>query len=235
MIMADKPDYENIVMTRRQVRDFDKWAIESLKIPGVVLMENAGKNFADIIMPDIRDAGVKKICIFCGTGNNGGDGYVIARHLENNNFRTKVVIAGDVGKIAGDAKTNLEIIRNMGLKIENIGTAEMVSENKIAELMSDCDLVIDAIFGTGLTGQLRPEYQSLMNAINSVGRDIFAVDIPSGLDCDTGDPLGCAIKAKHTITFAAMKQGFLNAAAKQYTGQVDVASIGIAASLCHSE
>lgn len=228
MIMANKPDYENIVMTRQQVRDFDKWAIESLKIPGVVLMENAGKNFADIIMPDIRQAGLKKICIFCGTGNNGGDGYVIARHLENNNFQTKIVIVGDIGKIAGDAKVNLEIIRNIGLQIENLGTAEMVSQNIIADLMKDCDLVIDAIFGTGLTGQLRPEYQSLINAINSAGRDIIAVDIPSGLDCDTGTPLGCALKAKRTITFAAMKQGFLNAAAKQYTGKVDVASIGIA-------
>jgi NAD(P)H-hydrate epimerase len=226
MIMADKLD-ENIVMTRQQVRDFDKWAIESLKIPGVVLMENAGKNFADIIMPDIRQAGVKKICIFCGTGNNGGDGYVIARHLENNNFRTKVVIVGDIEKITGDAKTNLEIIRNMGLKIENITAAEMVSQSRIADLMKDCDLIIDAIFGTGLTGQLRPEYQSLINAINSTGRDIFAVDIPSGLDCDTGNPLGCAIKAKRTITFVAMKQGFLNAAAKQYTGKIDVVSIGI--------
>jgi NAD(P)H-hydrate epimerase len=227
MIMADKLD-ENIVMTRQQVRDFDKWAIESLKIPGVVLMENAGKNFVDIIMPDIRQAGVKKICIFCGTGNNGGDGYVIARHLENNNFRTKAVIVGDIEKIAGDAKTNLEIIRNMGLKIENIGTVEMTSESKIAEVMRGFDLIIDAIFGTGLTGQLRPEYQCLINAINSAGRDIFAVDIPSGLDCDTGDPLGCAIKAKRTITFVAMKQGVLNDSAKQYTGKVDVASIGIA-------
>jgi NAD(P)H-hydrate epimerase len=227
MIMADKLD-ENIVMTRQQVRDFDKWAIESLKIPGVVLMENAGKNFVDIIMPDIRESGVKKICIFCGTGNNGGDGYVIARHLENNNFRTKAVIVGDIEKIAGDAKTNLEIIRNMGLKIENIGTVEMTSESKIAEVMRGFDLIIDAIFGTGLTGQLRPEYQCLINAINSAGRDIFAVDIPSGLDCDTGDPLGCAIKAKRTITFVAMKQGVLNDSAKQYTGKVDVASIGIA-------
>lgn len=211
------------IMTRQQVRDYDKFAIEQMGVPGIILMENAGKNCADIIMDHLEQARASKVCIFCGTGNNGGDGYVIARHLENAGYKTLTIIIGDTDKIQGDALINLNIIIRMGLEITNI-SADYEDIKSFAE---NCDLIIDAIFGTGLQGSLSPEYISIINQINESEKEIIAVDIPSGLDCDRGLPLGSAIKAVKTVTFVALKEGFSNIKAKKHTGLVYVAPIGI--------
>ena len=214
-------------MTRGQVRAFDAWASNTLGIPGVVLMENAGRSCAELIKEQLKDVGGPKVCIFCGTGNNGGDGYVIARHLLKSGFSVTVVICGDRKKIKGDAKTNLDILERMGQTIEQLDPADKTIAGQVETFTAGADMLVDSLFGTGLRGQLSDEFKKLIEGINARNCPILAVDIPSGLDCDAGEPLGAAVKARCTVTFVAVKKGFASASARQYTGRVFVASIGV--------
>lgn len=220
------------VMSRAEVRKFDSWAINSLGIPGSVLMENAGRSCAEFIVGRLSGKDNPGVCIFCGTGNNGGDGYVIARHLFNAGVRVQVVICGEMAKIKGDAKINLEIIDGMGLSIEQMAMAFDKLEGQVRGFCEGCDILVDGLFGTGLEGEPYAEYVKLIECINETGQEVIAIDIPSGLDCDRGVPLGTAIKASATVTFAAVKKGFEACAeASKYTGQVYVASIGVEPSI----
>jgi len=215
-------------MTRDEVRAFDSWAINELGTPGVVLMENAGRSCAELIKEKLTGTAAPKACIFCGTGNNGGDGYVIARHLLNSGFRVAVIVVGDRSKIKGDAKINLDILEHLGQPIEQLDLNTSDIAGRVKAFASDADMLVDAVFGTGLKGQLSNEYKELIESINAQSRPVLAVDIPSGLDCDTGKPLGTAIKATYTVTFVAVKRGFTSAGSTaQYTGEIFVASIGV--------
>lgn len=223
-----QPGQKFLLMSREETRAFDKWAINELGVPGVVLMENAGRGCAELITGKLSKIEKPRVCIFCGTGNNGGDGFVIARHLLNRQFGVVVVICGDRSKIKGDAKINLDIIKTLSVKIEPIDMGiEADIEGRTKALAHDTDMIVDAIFGTGLTGQLREEHKRLIEAINSLGCPIVSVDIPSGLDCDTGQTLGAAIKADCTVTFVAMKKGFVLESAQAQTGEIYIASIGV--------
>jgi NAD(P)H-hydrate epimerase len=213
---------EQKVMTRSQVREFDRHAIEDIGIPGVVLMENAGKECARLIKPMVQDEG--GALIFCGPGNNGGDGYVIARHLSIMGIKSKVVLVCEKSKIKGDALVNLKVIENMGLEVDEIDPGDGLS---VSSLLNGASLIVDAIFGTGLQGEVREQYLPVIEIINAMPVNVFSVDIPSGLDCDTGMPLGDAIEANLTATFVALKQGFKNPDSKRYTGNVSVINIGI--------
>jgi NAD(P)H-hydrate epimerase len=233
-----QPNQKHLLMSRDQARAFDSWATNDLGIPGPVLMENAGRSCAELIEEKLSSKTSPKVCIFCGIGNNGGDGFVIARHLLNkgsdfakatpDKFAVVTVICGDYKKVKGDAKINLAILEGLGVtvKILDVDNADNI-EKGVASFAQGADLIVDAIFGTGLTGQLRDEYKRLIEAINTLHIPILAVDIPSGLDCDTGQPLGAAIKADWTVTFVAVKKGFAPEAARQYTGEIYIASIGI--------
>ncbi len=209
-------------MTRQQVRAVDVWAINTLGMPGVVLMENAGRGCCEIIIEQLKKRGGSKVCIFCGTGNNGGDGFVIARLLKNAGFYVNVVLCGSAAKIKGDAMVNYNIANNIGVEIQELSSAEQVNS-----LAGSCDLIVDAVFGTGLSGELKTEFAAIINAINELNKPVIAVDIPSGLDCDNGMPLNTAIKAVVTVTFVAPKKGFTNPRSTEYTGDVYIASIGI--------
>ena len=211
-------------MSRDEVRAFDAWAIKQLGIPGAALMENAGRNCAEIIIQKLSGKPNAKICIFCGAGNNGGDGFVIARHLLNKNKSVVIVLCGDKDKFKGEAKVNFDIARRLGIGIEELNFNYIES---IRETAGKADLIVDAIFGTGLSGELKEEYKRLIEAINGLNKPVLAVDIPSGLDCDTGKPLGAAIRAKWTVTLVDIKKGFAEKGAKEYTGEVITASIGI--------
>ncbi len=222
------PDNKCVVMTRDEVRAFDWFAINKLGIPGVVLMENAGRSCAELIKEKLTGASEPKVCILCGTGNNGGDGYVIARHLLNGGFKVTVFICGDRNKIKGDAKTNLDILERLGQPIEQFNLRNGDIAGQVNTLAAGVDMLVDSLFGTGLKGQLNNEYKKLIESINSQNCPIFAVDIPSGLDRDTGEPLGAAIKANYTVTFVAVKKGFVSSStAAQYTGRILIASIGV--------
>jgi NAD(P)H-hydrate epimerase len=223
-----QPGQKCLLMSRDESRAFDDWAINELGIPGVVLMENAGRGCAELIAEKLSKIDRPRVCIFCGTGNNGGDGFVIARHLLNREFNVVVVICGNRSKIKGDAKINLDVLEGLGAPIENLDVdTESDIESRMSGVTRDTDMIVDAIFGTGLTGQLRDEYKQLIEAINSLGCPILSVDIPSGLDCDTGQALGAAIRANCTVTFAAVKKGFVLENAQTHTGEIYVASIGI--------
>ena len=216
-------------MTRDEVRAFDAWAINTLGIQGVVLMENAGRSCAGLIEDKLKDIAEPKVCIFCGTGNNGGDGYVIARHLINRGIQVAVVVCGDRNKIKGDAKINLDILERMGRPVELLDPSGRDIAGEVERLCNGAGIIVDSLFGTGLRGQLSDEYKRLIDSINACNSPVLAVDIPSGLDCDAGEPLGAVIRAAWTVTFVAVKKGFVSANAAQYTGEIFVASIGIAA------
>jgi NAD(P)H-hydrate epimerase len=223
-----QPDQKCLLMSRDEVRAFDAWAINELGVPGIVLMENAGRSCAQLIVEKL--SGTKKpcVCIFCGTGNNGGDGFVIARHLMNAGLAVTVVVCGNIAKIRSDARVNLDVLIGLGVKIERLdmeGTDDI--DDRITKLASEANMIIDAIFGTGLIGALRDEYKQLIESINELGCPILSVDIPSGLDCDTGLPFGAAIKANCTVTFVAVKKGFVLENARAYTGDIFIASIGV--------
>lgn len=214
-------------MSRDEVRRVDAWAIEEIGVPGVVLMENAGRSCAELAQQKLAAAPDPRVCVFCGAGNNGGDGYVIARHLLNAGIPTTVVLCGDREKVQGDARVNLEILERLGHCMELLNPE---SEDVVAAVRSfgrGASLIVDALFGTGLRGLLKEPYRAIIEAINALGCPILAVDIPSGLDCDTGQPLGAAIRAAYTVTFVAVKMGFLRPEARTYTGELHVASIGV--------
>jgi hydroxyethylthiazole kinase-like uncharacterized protein yjeF len=219
----------SVVMTKEQVRAVDAWAINEIGIPGVVLMENAGRSCAEFIEGKLADVAEPKVCIFCGVGNNGGDGCVIARHLINVGFGVTVVVCGDRTKIKGDAKINLDILDRMGFSVNQLNPAEDDVDARVKKFTAEADVIVDSIFGTGLSGRVRDDYRRLIESINASGCPVLAVDIPSGLDCDKGMPLGIAVKASWTVTFVAVKKGFTCAQAEQYTGEIFVASIGISA------
>ncbi len=221
------PDKKCVVMSRQEVRAFDVWAIDTAGIPGVVLMENAGRSCAELIKEKLAGVDSPKVCVFCGTGNNGGDGYVIARHLLNSGFKVTVVICGDRNKVKGDAKINLDILEQLGEPIEQLNPSDADIAGRVEGFAGGADMLVDSLFGTGLKGQLSDEYKQLIESINSQACPVLAVDIPSGLDCDTGQPLGAAVRASCTVTFVAVKRGFTSANAEQYTGEIYVASIGI--------
>jgi NAD(P)H-hydrate epimerase len=226
-----------VVMSRDQVRAFDARAINELKVPSVVLMENAGSRCADVVMgmgPE-KD-GFQKAVIFCGTGNNGGDGYVIGRHLQNHGMNVEFVICGDKNKIAGDALINLKILQNIDadIKVIDVNAGDVAQQAERILKHGKFDVIVDALFGTGLTGSLRYGYADVIAAINHADATVAAVDIPSGLDCDSGLPLDgpdgkpAAVKADFTVTFVAVKKGFYECErSAEYTGEVFVASIGI--------
>jgi NAD(P)H-hydrate epimerase len=224
------PDKKFTVMSRDEVRAFDTWAINTIGVPGVVLMENAGRSCAELMIYKLKDVAESKVCIFCGTGNNGGDGYVIARHLINRGIQVVVVVCGDRNKIKGDAKTNLDVLGQMGESIELLNPSDPDIAGHVEHLSTGADIIIDSLFGTGLRGQLSDQYRRLIESMNACNNPVLAVDIPSGLDCDTGQPLGAAIRADWTVTFVAVKKGFVSENAAQYTGEIFIASIGISTS-----
>ncbi|MBL7106376.1 MAG: NAD(P)H-hydrate epimerase [Phycisphaerae bacterium] len=215
-------------MSREEVRAFDAWAIGELGFGGVVLMENAGRSCAEFVAEVIEGGEEAKVRIFCGKGNNGGDGYVIARHLLGRGYDVRVFLVGRLDEVKGDAKVNLDLLLKIGGVVEEFDIKGEDIAAAVRKFAADADMIVDCIFGTGLVGQLREGYIELIEAINSIGARVLAVDIPSGLDCDSGEPLGVAVKADDTVTFVAAKKGFI-ASSKfgDYTGNVYVASIGV--------
>ena len=215
-------------MDRATVRAFDAWAIHKMGIPGVVLMENAAKNCTQVILKQFSEQIREGVCVFCGAGNNGGDGFVIARHLYNHGLPVKIVLCADVTKIKGDAKINFDICRKMGLSIMSLDTASADLFREVEDAVTGCGLLVDALLGTGLQGDLKSPMALLISCINSHNIAIAAVDIPSGLDCDKGVPLPVSIEAAVTVTFVALKKGFVeNPDALAVTGRVFVSNIGI--------
>ncbi len=214
-------------VTRAEVRELDRRAIEEYGIPGVVLMENAGRSVAEEAMKMLPTGGKRQVAVLCGKGNNGGDGFVVARHLHNHGIKVWVYLLCKAEEIASspDACTHLKVIQKMDIPINEIPTQDQVKE--VLPRLKKFDLLIDALLGTGLTGEVREPYKTIVQGMNAAGVSILSVDIPSGLDCDEGRVLGTAVKATRTVTFVLPKVGFFKNQGPSYVGELIVADIGI--------
>jgi NAD(P)H-hydrate epimerase len=206
-----------IRLSRQQVRQIDRASISRYKIPGVVLMENAARGVTNVACHMLGNK-LGQILILCGGGNNGGDGLAAARHLHNRGADIEIVLISHPSKYAGEAKVNWEIVDAMKLKSSQLTPAELQTRRPA--------LIIDAIFGTGLSQPPRENFAEIVAAVAKIPAPVLAVDIPSGMDCDTGKPLGACIVATRTVTFVAEKIGFADPGAKKYLGEVTVVDIG---------
>ena len=216
---------DEVLLSRDQVRQVDAKAINDYGIPGIVLMENASRHLFTAAKDMLAKTAGSRVAIVCGTGNNAGDGFALARHLHNAEFKPVVLITSQESRISGDALTNLKIIKRMTLDIHSL-TQDQQGLEKLRIELQQADLIVDAILGTGLSGPVRGFYRQVIEEINSQAKPILAVDIPSGLDCDTGQPLGLSVRASTTVTFVATKKGFATPGAQAYTGKAIVADIG---------
>ncbi len=210
-------------LSREEVRRVDAFAIETLGIPGVILMENAGMACAQQVVEMLAGTGRKRVAVVAGSGNNGGDGFVLARHLRIARVETTVYLVADEEKLSGDARINAHAARAVGVPVETPGD----DLRSLSRALSKADFIVDAVGGTGIQGALRGTLAEVAREINASGRPVLAVDIPTGLDCDSGRAEGPAVRAVRTVTFLARKKGFDVPSAQEYTGEVYVAHIGI--------
>lgn len=218
------------LVTASQMQDMDKQTIESFGIPGLVLMENAGRGAVDFFMETFAPEPGDRVAVFAGRGNNGGDGFVMARYLIEKQIPTTLFLLADQSRVAGDAKVNMDLFDTLSRK-NPLGSIVEITDHK---MLADCrasilhhHFFIDAIFGTGLNSDVRGFYKEVIDMINAVDRPVFSVDIPSGLHSDTGSPLGTAVKADATATFAFAKIGHILFPGNHYSGDLKIIDIGI--------
>jgi NAD(P)H-hydrate epimerase len=205
------------------MRELDRTTIEDYGIPGVVLMEAAGKGVVDVITRE-RDLD-GRVLILCGSGNNGGDGYVVARHLMARGYRVTVYLVSDRTKIGGDALVNLKILDKMGADLQPLQTERDLERAESA--LVHASVIVDALLGTGLTSEVRGQYRKVLERANRCRGLKVAVDIPSGLDADNGRVLGVAFDAEHTVTFGLPKVGLVTHPGVERVGKLHVVDIGI--------
>ncbi len=226
---SDSESWSLRPLSREAIRELDRRAIQDFAIPGIVLMENAALGCAEVLMELYAGEPIRygpPFRIICGPGNNGGDGLALARHIHNRGFPLTLYLVKPKASLRpdSDAGINLKIADRMGLDLRETGP-DYPLEDLIKEAIST-GTIIDAMLGTGLDRPLRSPYLEWVKAINEAGRPVIAVDIPTGLDANTGQVLGAAIRANHTITMAALKQGFNRAAGPGCTGDVHLVGIG---------
>ncbi|MFK7820820.1 MAG: NAD(P)H-hydrate epimerase [Planctomycetaceae bacterium] len=205
-------------LSRAEVREVDRRTIKDFGLPGVVLMENAGRGATDVLV----DQGISGIVtILTGKGNNGGDGYVIARFLQLYGIECRIASTCDPNTLTGDARIQMLVARNAGLPISAAPDVD-----QLRELIDTADWIIDGLLGTGATGAARSPMDEWIRLTNASTARVIAIDVPSGLDCDTGRAAGVCIAATDTITFVAPKVGFQKAEAASHVGEVHVVPIG---------
>ncbi|MBE7415532.1 MAG: NAD(P)H-hydrate dehydratase [Deltaproteobacteria bacterium] len=204
------------------IRKVDKAALERYGLTGLQLMENAGRGVAEIAL---KEAAPGRVAIFAGRGNNGGDGYVAARHLRNSGRDAVVYSLCRIEELSGDAATNAWVWRKMGGEVrEVLSSADLDSA---ASSIRHSAIIVDAIFGTGLKTEVSGIHASAIESINSLGKKTIAVDVPSGIDATTGNVLGSAVRADITATMAMPKLGLLLYPGRTYAGRVEVIDIGV--------
>lgn len=206
------------VLSRSQVRRVDTVAIQRWGVSGLVLMENAGRGVVDHLV-DLGVAG--RILVVCAKGNNGGDGFVIARHLHLRGYRVQVLLCCHPDALIGDAAANFSLLRRTSVAIH------LAEGEDLTEAFEGVDWIVDALLGTGSVGAPREPLASVIATMNAAPARRYAVDLPSGLDCDTGQTQGLAVRADFTGTFVAEKTGFKQESALPWLGQVQVLDIGL--------
>lgn len=211
-----------VAFTREQSRLVDKLAIEEFGFCGLVLMENAGRGVADVLCR-LGIAGPVVIC--CGKGNNAGDGFVIARHLDLRGHQARVLLWADPEELSGDAAANYRLLGKTDVPIDWLNTTD--APERLARILDGAGWIVDALLGTGAHGEPRPPLDAVIDRINASSAPKLAVDLPSGLDCDTGQPARHTIRADETCTFVAAKVGFSSPAAAPCLGRLHVLDIGV--------
>lgn len=209
-------------LTCEEIRKVDQAAVERFGFSGLMLMENAGRGLADRLCR-LGIHGPVVIC--CGKGNNAGDGFVLARHLDLRGYEPRVLLWAEPEQIRPDAAVNLEILRRAGMAVESFGDRH--DPPRLAAHLDEAAWVVDALLGTGAKGDPRPPIDAVIDQLNNSGVPIMAVDLPSGLDADTGKASVHTISAVQTCTFLAAKPGFYTPDAWQHTGEVFIADIGV--------
>jgi NAD(P)H-hydrate epimerase len=213
------------LLTADEMREMDRQTIESFGLPGRILMENAGRGATRVLMDRYPDITAYAVGVVAGRGNNGGDGFVIARYLFQHGVDVRVYLLSDSGKLQGNAAENFHLLAELGVPV-----AEMTDENafnKVRGEMAHRQLWVDAILGTGLNSDVRGFFKTVIEFINSTNRPVLSVDIPSGLHTDTGKPCGVCIAATVTATFAFPKIGHIQFPGAEYVGDLHVIDIGI--------
>jgi NAD(P)H-hydrate epimerase len=208
-----------------EIQEMDRITIQELGIPGAVLMENAARGAARVFLDHFAPSTNSHVVVLCGRGNNGGDGYVMARYLHQAGFRVTVILLSKLNNVSGDALINLKVIKKMGLEILEVPDAKRWGTKR--RVLRSCDYIIDGILGTGLNSPVKGFYSQVLKYVNALGKPIMAIDIPSGLNADTGQIMGLAIKAELTATFGFPKVGHLIFPGADLVGRLVRIDIGI--------
>lgn len=212
--MTNHEKHEQYIFTRKGIRNVDRDAIEVYGMRGIVLMENAARGAADVILETCSDEELQHIVVVCGAGNNGGDGFAIARHLYNQGLRVTLVSISEPK--TPDAIENATTAKHMQIPFVDFS----------GDILESATIIVDAILGTGIDREVRPPARSVITSLDRYSARIISIDIPSGLDCDTGQPLGICVKASLTITFVGLKQGFMHEKTLEYVGHIVVVDTG---------
>jgi ADP-dependent NAD(P)H-hydrate dehydratase / NAD(P)H-hydrate epimerase len=215
------------ILNADQMREADRRTIEDIGIPSLVLMENAGRQVVAAMESFFSDLAERQIAVVSGKGNNGGDGFVVARTLHQRGIDVSVFVVGQVSDIKGDARVNLEILGRLGITVVEIAD-EGQWELHFSEI-SEHDLIVDALFGTGLKAALTGIYETIIADINGAAIPVVSIDVPSGVSADTADLIGDSIEATVTVTLGAPKLPLILPPAEQKSGEVVIADIGIPA------
>jgi hydroxyethylthiazole kinase-like uncharacterized protein yjeF len=218
------------VLSRDQMRAFDKHAIEVCRVPSIVLMENAGRGATDVIERDVLGgrADNKRVVVVCGAGNNGGDGFVVGRHLLARGARVEAWLAGEATKMTADCRANYDAFVGLGGRVDVVSAAAL---DPLRVALAGSDLVIDALFGTGLDRPLGELFAGIVTFINDARVRKVSLDVPSGMNADTGVAMGTAVRADVTVTFAHLKLGHLTGQGAHLSGVVKVVDIGVPSTL----
>lgn len=225
LFLASRKNQNMKVVTAAEMRRIDQDTIEGIGIPGIVLMETAGSAIVRAIEQHYPTC--QRIGILAGKGNNGGDGIVIARQLAHVGRDVRIFLVSPPDSFTGEAQINLQIAKRLGLQIEEILTdTGFYGTGTVPSILASCELFVDAIFGTGVRGAVRSPIASIINAINSLPIPVLSVDLPSGLDADTGHPLGTCVQADRTVTIGLPKRGLLMHPGAELAGKLEVVDIG---------
>lgn len=212
-------------ITPERMQEIDRLAQSRYGIPSIVLMENAGRAVAEEALEVLKNLKNKSVVCVCGKGNNGGDGFVSARHLINYGFDVKVFLAARPCELQGDARVNYEILSKMGHRVYLLASDR--SMNFFKKILKKSVLILDAVFGIGFKGDVRAPFEAIFEAMNRSLKPILSIDVPSGLDALTGQAGKSCIKAFLTITFARPKTGFAQNDGPRFCGRVLVKDISI--------
>ncbi|MEA3385264.1 MAG: NAD(P)H-hydrate epimerase, partial [Thermodesulfobacteriota bacterium] len=214
-----------LLVTAAQMQQLDQRTIKEFSIPGLIFMENAGRGIFELICRHFAARLHQGVTILVGPGNNGGDGFVIARHLNQEGVKVELLILAPGEKFRGDALTNYNIVKKLGLHITEC--LDSGSLSTMSEPIEKSGLIVDAIFGTGLVRKITGRFARCIEMVNASPAPIVAVDISSGLSTDTGRPLGTAIQADLTATMALAKPDLVLHPGTEYVGELHIVEIGI--------